>query len=87
MKEFKVRVNGTKEYLYGAYGLKCNPFPQVAKHEYSKLNSVLMELEKPIKDKEHLLKILKGGNKEFVELCLRYYEPGKVTEFIIKLPE
>ena len=83
----KVRLNGTSENSYKKlYGLKQNPFPQIATAESSALDWLINNLAaEPISDEAHLRERLTGAHPEFVELCVKHFKPGERTEFTIEV--
>lgn len=80
--KLRVRLNGTDKNPFHMYGLKQNPFPQIAKYEYV---AHIMHLQKlgadPIPNVEYIRKHLEGWKPEFVELCVKNFVPGKMVEF------
>jgi hypothetical protein len=86
--EFTVRLNGTNENPYHKLGLLQNPFPQVAKHEYS---AQLLHLAKLgavcIPDTNYIRRHLEGYSKEFVEECCRRFRRGEMVEFEVYFDE
>ena len=84
---FHVCLNGTNENPFHRYGLKCNPFPQVAKYELMPLNRLLNNLgAEPIKDETDLRRRLEGASQEFSDGCVARFRPGEMVEFEITFP-
>ena len=81
----EVRINGTDENPWLRMGLRQNPFPQVGKAEYDAGERMLNSLDaEPIKSPDDIRERLKGFDPEFIELCIKHYEPGKRTKFTVK---
>lgn len=87
MPELEVRLNGTNENPFGKlWGISQNPFPQ------GSFGSVLVPYVlkvqslggEPIKSCDDIRERLKGFSKEFVELCCKRFEPGKMVVFKVK---
>jgi hypothetical protein len=91
MPKFTVTLNGTAENPYTRMGFTQNPFPQIAKVEYSRLNQALAVLAfRPMPTAEHLLATLKElgcASAEFINSCLANYEPGQRTSFVASFPD
>ena len=85
--KLRVDLNGTSENPYHRYGLSQNPFPQLAKHEYSGACRRIQYLGgDPIPDTQYIRKILEGFSDEFVELCCERFVPGKYISFNVEFP-
>jgi hypothetical protein len=85
----RVSINGTDENPFmKLWGLKQNPFPQIAKHE---LMPAMMQLNslgaEPIKSKEEIAMRLQHWSREFIELCQERYQPGKIVRFRVQFDE
>jgi hypothetical protein len=85
---FEVVLNGTKENPWAKLGLTQNPFPQIAKAEYTpgllKVQSLAGE---PIKDCEDIRYRLEGFSREFIELCCSRFIPGETVKFTVSFDE
>jgi len=80
-----IRINGTDENPFHKFGLKMNPFPQIPGAEFMPAMYQLNKLAaQPIKNREQIREILQGWSEEFVELCCRKFEPGKMVEFVVE---
>lgn len=81
----KVKLNGTTSNPYHQYGLRQNPFPQIAKAEY--LEAVLRVQSlgaDPIphnNSEKYIRRILVGFSEEFISLCVRQFIPGEMVSF------
>jgi hypothetical protein len=87
---FVVTLNGTSENPYLRLGLRQNPFPQVGRMEYSRVNHSLARLAaEPMPTVDDLRRVLRelGSTDEFRALCLTQYRPGEVVEFEIYIPQ
>ena len=79
---FTVRLNGTCENPYHQWGCRQNPFPQIARHEYSRHILHLQALGgDPIPDVDYIRKYLAGWSQEFIDLCCQRFRPGEMVEF------
>ncbi len=79
---FTVRLNGLDKNPYANWGLKQNPFPQIADEKYSRHLLHLAALGgEPIPDQEFIRLWLKGWSDEFVNLCCKKFEKGKMITF------
>jgi hypothetical protein len=88
--KIRVYLNGTQVNPYHKLGLKCNPFPQIARYEYRAADWALAHLSaEPIPNVEHIKKVLTeaGASKEFIELCCAKFVSGKRVGFEIEFPE
>ena len=80
--ELEVVLNGTNENPYHKFGLKQNPFSQLADARFDPYVLKLQSLgAEPIKDVQHIRKMLAGWSQEFVDLCCQKFEPGKMVRF------
>jgi hypothetical protein len=87
MVTLKVYINGTDTNRWHKYGMKVNPFPQVAKLEWQQIDSMINHLDgDPIKSEEELLERLKGFSPKFIDLCKQHYKPGERTSFRVRVP-
>jgi hypothetical protein len=82
----RVSLNGTDVNTYAkAWGLRCNPFPQYAKHEVLHAMLRLNELDgDPIpKDsaEAYIREKLRGFSKEFVDHVVARFVPGERVKF------
>lgn len=79
---FDVVLNGTDTNPYHQWGLKQNPFPQIARYEYA---SHLLHLAKlggdPIPDTDYIRKHLEGWLPAFIDLCCKNFRKGEVVKF------
>jgi hypothetical protein len=87
--KLRIALNGTDKNPFEIWGLRCNPFPQLAKAEYDSATMRLQELGgEPIPNVEYIRKHLKGYfTDEFIEYCCRQFEPGKMVKFMIEFNE
>jgi hypothetical protein len=80
-----VVLNGTDTNPFHKFGLKRNPFPQIARAEYAAANDLLARLEaEPIKDTSELRSRLDGCSDEFIDLCCAQFKPGEMARFTIE---
>jgi hypothetical protein len=85
--KFTVRLNGTAVNPYARFGLKQNPFPEVAEAEYAPHVLHLQALGgEPIPDEAHIRRHLKGWPKEFVDELCRRFTPGEMVAFEVSFP-
>lgn len=83
----RVTINGTTENPWGRYGLTCNPFPQLAKAEFSRGERQIASLDgDPVTDEADLRERLAGFSAEFIELCVSQYQPGQRVRFAVTFP-
>ena len=83
-----VRLNGTDHNPWHKYGLKQNPFPQIARAEYDRGCQQINSLNgDPIKDADDIRQRLQGFSKEFIELCVAKFRPGETVVFNVFFPE
>jgi hypothetical protein len=81
----EVILNATGINPYARWGLRCNPFPAIATYGYAAANALLADLAaRPIASQTDLRDRLKGCSAQFLELCVRYYRPGKRTRFYVE---
>jgi hypothetical protein len=85
----RVSINGTDENPFAKlWGLKQNPFPQIAKYE---LRHAMMELNslaaEPIRSKEEIAARLRHWSREFIELCQSNYKAGEIVRFRVKISD
>ena len=87
----RVNLNGTAVNPFERYGLKQNPFPQIAKAELDgamrQLNRLGAEPIPPGNYKEHIREVLAGWSEEFIEGCIARYMPGQMVKFDVRLPD
>lgn len=85
--KFKVQLNGTNENPYHKFGLSQNPFPQLAKYEYTHW---ILQAQKlggdPIPNTQYIRDTLKGFTNEFIELCCKKYVLGEYVTFEVEFP-
>lgn len=83
-----VQLNGTDENPYHKWGLRQNPFPQIARYET--LGAVL-NMQKlggdPIPDVQYIRDTLRGYEPEFIELCCSRYKKGEYVQFKVEFPD
>lgn len=86
--KLKVLLNGTKENPWLRLGVTQNPFPQIARAEYS---AACLRLQKlggdPIPNVEYIRETLVGFTPEFVALCCKNFKPGQMVAFTVNFPE
>jgi hypothetical protein len=88
MYTIKVRLNGTDENIWHKWGLKKNPFPQIGKAEFDAAERQINSLDgDPIKNIADIRRRLEGFDREFIELCIKQFKPGKRTVFEVTFPE
>lgn len=83
--KLQVKLNGTATNPFARYGLKQNPFPQIAEYEYS---AGCLQVQKlggePIphdRYEEYIRDVLSDFSEEFVNLCVSRFKPGEMVEF------
>jgi len=86
--KFRVQLNGMNENPYHKFGLSQNPFPQIAKYEYTHW---ILQVQKlggdPIPNTQYIRDILKGCTKEFIDVCCQRFNPGKYVTFEVEFPD
>jgi hypothetical protein len=83
----RVTLNGTDANPWHRFGLKLNPFPQIARAELTGAMRQLASLDgDPIRDEADLRARLRGWSEEFIEACLANFKPGKRTRFVVSFP-
>lgn len=84
----RVVLNGTNENPWHKFGLKQNPFPQLASAEYAQQALHLQKLgADPIPNVEYIREHLKGWHPDFVDLCCKMYKPGELVRFQVEFPQ
>jgi hypothetical protein len=85
----RVKLNGTDiNPFYKMYGVKQNPFPQIADYKYAAQCIHLQKLgATPIIRVQEIRDHLKGWSKEFVDLCCSKFVPGQMVEFTVKFED
>lgn len=87
MAKFIVKLNGTDQNPWHKYGLKANPFPQVAKYEYVGACMRMQSLgADPIPNVEYIRERLKGFSPEFVNVCCERFQKGRMVQFEVEYP-
>jgi hypothetical protein len=82
-----VTLNGTDKNPWHTMNLTRNPFPQLAKAEFSQADDLLADLDgDPIVDADDLRKRLRGCSQEFIDVCVAQYQPGKRIRFVVEFP-
>jgi len=83
-----VCLNGTNRNPFHRWGLRQNPFPQMARAEYDAADRRLNSLGgEPIPDVEYIRKTLSGFSPEFVELCCSKFVKGEYVRFRVTFPD
>lgn len=84
-----VCLNGTNKNTWHILGLRCNPFPQLGKHEYMAGERALNELDgDPLEGPDDIRARLKGKVSErLIELCVERFVPGQRVKFEITFEE
>lgn len=80
-----VMLNGMDTNPYSKYGVRCNPFPQIAKYETQQQIMRVQELgATPIPDTNFIRNHLKGyASEELIDLCCKQFQKGQYVEFMI----
>lgn len=82
-----VRLNGTDKNPHAAFGMRCNPFPQIADYELMPVQRKLAELGgEPIRDCDDIRQRLAGFEPSFIEGCCQRFRPGEMVTFDITFP-
>jgi hypothetical protein len=78
-----VTLNGTNENPWYRLGVRCNPFPQIAKCEWDAGQRALNELDgDPLAGPQDIRTRLDGKvSRELIELCVAQFIPGQRVEF------
>jgi len=77
-----VTLNGTNENPWHRWQLRCNPFPQIAKYQWDRYESIIRELGgDPIPNVDYIRRKLEGFSPEFIELCCQQFHPGQLYSF------
>lgn len=80
-----VVLNGTNENPYHRLGLTQNPFPQIAKYEWLASERCLAKLGgDPIPNEAYIRETLQRFSPEFVDLCCKKFQPGKLVRFDVE---
>jgi hypothetical protein len=83
-----VTLNGSDKNPWYMYGLTANPFPQIAKAEYTTADRMLRELDSdPLTSTDDIRRILKGCDEKFIELCCEKFVPGQRIKFQVNWPD
>jgi hypothetical protein len=86
--QLDILLNGTNENPWHTYGLTQNPFPQIAKYEWTARCLVLQSLGgDPIPNVAYIREKLKGFTEEFINLCCDKFRPGKLVRFTVAFPK
>ena len=82
----KVSLNGTNNNPYHKYGLRQNPFPQIAEHKYYAACMHLQALDgDPIPDTDFIRRHLAGWfSQEFIDLCCIKFVKGEIVQFEVE---
>lgn len=82
MPRIQVVLNGTDFNPYSEYGLRQNPFPQIAE---AGIAPQLLHLARlggdPIPDTTFIRNHLKGWSEEFIEMCCKKFRKGFIVKF------
>lgn len=82
-----VSINGTDENPFARWGLRCNPFPQIAEAEFVTGCMRLNELAAgPVRSTGQIRQILAGFSAEFVELACEKYKPSERVTYVVEFP-
>src|SRR5689334_15285804 len=88
--QIRVELNGTKVNHWHKLGLTQNPFPQIARAEYTGACIRLQSLGgDPIPEGRaaaYIRERLEGFTEEFINLCIQQYRPGAMVRFIATWP-
>jgi hypothetical protein len=83
-----VRLNGSRVNPWARWGLKQNPFPQIARAEYARAMKQLNSLDgEPITCANDIRERLRGCTDEFIEGCITRFVPGERVLFDVEFPE
>jgi hypothetical protein len=84
-----VRLNGTDTNPWHVLHLRCNPFPQIARHEFMAGEMALNELNgDPLRGPEDIRERLSGKvSEELIQLCIQQFVPSKLVQFDIEFEE
>lgn len=84
----EVELNGTDANPWLRYGLRQNPFPQIARAEYA---AACIRLQKlggdPIPDTDYIRTTLAGFSEEFITLCCARFRKGERVKFGVAFEE
>lgn len=81
---FEIVLNGTDTNPFLAYGVRQNPFSQIADARYSAYMLHLQHLGgDPIPDSDYIRRHLHGYSAEFVELCCQQFRKGEMVRFTV----
>jgi hypothetical protein len=88
MPEMTITLNGTDTNPWHRWGLKLNPFPQLAKAEYAEAELMVASLDgDPIKDADDIRQRLAGCDPKFIEGVVARFKPGQRVRFTISFPD
>jgi len=84
----RVALNGTDVNPYHGFGLTANPFPQFGDKQLDTADINLRKLAAdPIPHngyEEYIRSVLQGWSEEFIQLCIKQFEPGKYVRFSVE---
>jgi hypothetical protein len=82
MIKIRITINGTTENRYTTlWGLKQNPFPRIAIHEWAWLDNRLNSLDGiPVTSEMDIVNRLKGCPEGFIKYIVSCYKPGERVE-------
>lgn len=83
----RVTINGTDANRWHAYGLTCNPFPQLGIAEFAIGEHRLASLDgDPVRSAQDIRDRLAGFAPEFVDGVIERWRPGERVSFVITFP-
>jgi len=87
MPKLTVYLNGTDTNPFQKWGLRQNPFPQLARaetdifeHRLNKLGGDPIPRDRP---EAYIREVLAGFSTEFIDLCVAKYRPGEMVQFVV----
>jgi hypothetical protein len=84
----EVVINGTDTNRWHAYGLTCNPFPQLGRAEFAAGERQIASLDgDPVRGPEDIRERLAGFAPAFIEGVIERWQPGERVAFLITFPD
>ena len=80
-------LNCTDKNPLERWGLRQNPFPQIAKNELDRAMVQLNSLGRPLRGPEDIAERLEGWGEEFITECQKRYAPGVFVHCTVTIPD
>jgi hypothetical protein len=83
-----VTLNGTDVNPWHRYGLRQNPFPQIARAELNQAMQQLASLDaEPLRTKQDIRDRLPGWTDEFIDVCCSQFVSDLRVRFEVEFPD